>query len=90
MSLANDPIMSGRLIRSFRHLQCQNPSIISDFIGINVGCKICDTQNTDGTQNSSSIIFRLLTTDTTLPSSEKPVVKKKYHSIQSVQAVLSS
>ena len=32
--LANDPIMSGRLIRSFRHLECQNPSIISDSIGI--------------------------------------------------------
>ena len=31
--LANDPIMSGRSIRSFRHLQCQNPSIISDSIG---------------------------------------------------------
>ena len=34
MPLANDPILSGRLIRSFRHLECQNPSIISDFIRI--------------------------------------------------------
>ena len=24
---ANDPIMSGRLMQSFRHLECQNPSI---------------------------------------------------------------
>ena len=30
--LANDPIMSGRLIRSFRHLERQKPSIISDSI----------------------------------------------------------
>ena len=29
--LANDSIMSGTLIQSFRHLQCPNPSIISDF-----------------------------------------------------------
>ena len=32
--LSNDPIMSGRLIQSFRHLQCQNLSIISESIGI--------------------------------------------------------
>ena len=32
--LANDPIMSGRSIQSFRHLECQNPSIILDSIGI--------------------------------------------------------
>ena len=31
--LANDPIMAGRSIRSFRHLEHQNPSIISDSIG---------------------------------------------------------
>ena len=31
--LENDPIMSGRSIRSFRHLEHQNPSIISDSIG---------------------------------------------------------
>ena len=30
--LENDPIMSGRLIWSFRHLEHQNPSIISDSI----------------------------------------------------------
>ena len=33
MQLANDPIMSGRSIRSLRHLQCQNLSIISNSIG---------------------------------------------------------
>ena len=31
--LANDPIMSERSMRSFRHLECQNPFIISDSIG---------------------------------------------------------
>ena len=30
---ANAPIMSGRVIRSFRDLKHQNPSIISDSIG---------------------------------------------------------
>ena len=29
--LKNDSILSGRSIRSFRHLELQNPSIISDF-----------------------------------------------------------
>ena len=33
-SLANDPILWGRSIGSFRHLECQNLSIISDSIGI--------------------------------------------------------
>ena len=33
MPLANDPIMSERSIRAFRHLEYQNPSIISDSIG---------------------------------------------------------
>ena len=31
--LANDPIMSGTSIRSCRHLEHQNPSIISEDIG---------------------------------------------------------
>ena len=31
--LANDPIMLGRSIFLFRHLECQNLSIISDSIG---------------------------------------------------------
>ena len=31
--LSNDPIMSKRLIQSFRHLEHQNLSIISDSIG---------------------------------------------------------
>ena len=31
--LANDPIISGRLIRLLRHIEHQNPSIISDSIG---------------------------------------------------------
>ena len=29
--LPNDPIMWGRLIWLFGHLECQNPSVISDF-----------------------------------------------------------
>ena len=28
--LKNDPILSGRSILSFRHLELQNPSVISD------------------------------------------------------------
>ena len=32
--LANDSVMLGRSIRSFRHLKYQNPPIISDSIGI--------------------------------------------------------
>ena len=32
--LAHDPTMSGRSIQLFRHLECQNPSIVSDSIGI--------------------------------------------------------
>ena len=31
---AKDPIMSGISIWLFRHLECQNPTIISDYIGI--------------------------------------------------------
>ena len=31
---ANNLIMLGTSIRSFRHLECQNPSIISESIGI--------------------------------------------------------
>ena len=33
MPLANDPIMSGTLIRSFRYIENQNLSIISEDIG---------------------------------------------------------
>ena len=33
--LSNDPIMLDRSIWLFRHLEYQNPSIISDFIGRN-------------------------------------------------------
>ena len=29
--LENDPILSGTLIRQFRHLELQNPSTIADF-----------------------------------------------------------
>ena len=32
--IENDPIMSERSIWLFKHLECQNPSIISDSIGI--------------------------------------------------------
>ena len=36
---ANNLIMSVTLIQSFRHLECQNPSIISESIGIPNGSK---------------------------------------------------
>ena len=39
LPLANYPIMLGRLIRSFRHLEHQNPSIISDSKKIIDGCE---------------------------------------------------
>ena len=39
MPLASDPIMLGRLIWWFRHLENQNLSIISDYIGIPNGSK---------------------------------------------------
>ena len=56
--LENDLIMSGTSIQSFRHLEHQNPSIISEYIGrMNVGCKICDTRTEQGTQNNSGIIL---------------------------------
>ena len=32
--LANNPFTSGRSIQLFRHLECQNPSIISESIDI--------------------------------------------------------
>ena len=38
--LENDPILLGRLIRSFRHLELQNPSIISYFRQIQDGATI--------------------------------------------------
>ena len=40
---ANNLIMSETLIRSSRHLEYQNPSIISGEIAEQVGCKIRDT-----------------------------------------------
>ena len=39
MPPANNLIISGTSIRSFRHLECQNPSIISESIGIPNGSK---------------------------------------------------
>ena len=39
VSLKNNPILSGRLIQSFRHLKLQNPSIISDYRHISWMCK---------------------------------------------------
>ncbi len=37
---ANDPIMREKLIGLFRYLKCQDPSIISNFIGRNTSfCK---------------------------------------------------
>ena len=47
--LANDPIIWGRSVGSFRHLEHQNLSIISEDIGrINVRCKICHGRNNSG------------------------------------------
>ena len=46
--LANDLIMSGTSIRSFRHLEHQNPSIISEDIGRAIGVQ----QFRNGTEES--------------------------------------
>ena len=40
----NNLIMSGPSIRSFRHLEHQNPSIISEDIGRKGGCKKSEEQ----------------------------------------------
>ena len=63
MPLTNDPIMLGRLIQSFRHLEHQNPSIISEDIGrINLGCKICHGRNMECIWNTSGNILDWLYT----------------------------
>ena len=55
MPLVNDPIMSGRSIRPFRHLECQNPSFISDFVGIpNGGHKIGKISEEEQEQEESA------------------------------------
>ena len=57
---ANNLIMSATSIQSFRHLECQNPSIISESIGIpnrseKMGGKSEESQNTEhgGTESYS-------------------------------------
>ena len=56
--LVNDHIISGILVESFRHLECQNPSIISDSIASWRGCKFCDTWMEHGQNNTSVILDR--------------------------------
>ena len=52
--------MSETLIRSFRHLECQNPSIISQSIGIpngseKMGKKVRNTEHGGGTRRRNLI-----------------------------------
>ena len=48
--LANDPIILRRLIQLFRHLECQNPTIISEYIGIPNGSKKMGEKVRNGTE----------------------------------------
>jgi len=49
--LANDPIMSGRSIRSSGHLEYQNSSIISESISIPNGRKKWEKSEEESEQN---------------------------------------
>ena len=49
---ADDPIMLARLIRSFRHLECQNPSIISESIGIPNGSEKMGNKSEEEQRNT--------------------------------------
>ena len=50
---ANNLIMSGTLIQSFRHLECQNPSIISESIDIPNGSEKMGKKVRNGTRNGT-------------------------------------
>ena len=65
---ANNLIMSGTSIRSFRHLEHQNPSIIKGDIGRAIGCKIWD--GTDGGRRTDTLQYYigLEVQDATSPS----------------------
>ena len=52
---ANNLIMSATLIRSFRHLECQNPSIISESIGMPNGSKKTGKKVRNGTEEQNLI-----------------------------------
>ena len=61
--IANGPIMSERSIRLFRHLDCQNLSIISESIGIpngseKMGKKVRSRRNTEHGGGTESYSYR--------------------------------
>ena len=57
--LANVPFMSGRLIWSFRHLECQNLSFISDSIDGRRGGKKSGTAEWENTIGSIKVLITL-------------------------------
>ena len=56
---ANDPIMLGRSIRSFGHLECQNPSIISESIGILNGGKKWEKSEEESEESERRNLIRI-------------------------------
>ena len=54
--LENDPILLGRSIRSFRHLELQNVSIISDFTQIQDGATIPEEEEKEQEEQEYSAI----------------------------------
>ena len=56
MPLKNDPILLGRLIQSFRHLELKNPSIISDFRLIQDGVRILEEQEEEQEEEYSCLV----------------------------------
>ena len=63
--LTNEFIRSGTSIKLLRHLEHQNPSIISEDRGkINIGCKICNQWNMEHLQYYigylSNILYHIL------------------------------
>ena len=57
MPLANDTIMSGTLIWSFRHLEHQNPSIISNDIGRAKSMQQFQRRRNRGTEEHSCLVL---------------------------------
>ena len=57
--LASDPFMWKRSIRSFRHLECQNPSIISESIGIPNGSKKWEKSEEEEWRNGTKNLIHM-------------------------------
>ena len=58
--LKNYPILSGRSTGSFRHLELQNPSIISDFINRNRMVQKSEKQEQEEEERNPFLIDRII------------------------------